>query len=121
MGNSKIKIKASYTRTNVPVASSGLRDKSNGAFATDVFTDIETINVVETLNGESAPFAIQTNETVAVEVNPAGKIIKAVSETTFDSEVRVKVADDDVALLNSSDELLDGFRLSTGSNRIIFE
>ena len=121
MGNSKIKIKATYERTNVPVASSQLRGTNSGGFTTDSFSDIETINVIETLNGESAPFVVQDNESVSIEVSIRGEIIKAIAGADFDSKIRVQVADDKVALLGSNDVLLDDFVLTGDNDKIRFE
>ena len=127
-GNSKILIKSTYKRKNVPVPSIGVRGSelgSNNKVAEDTFTDVEVLNVVEIHQGESAPFIEQDNKTVPILVQQDGLARTDIPETVFDSTVRVKTIEGTMAFLPPDAALRLGSTdyaiTDTGENRIYFE
>lgn len=126
-GNSKISIKSTYARQNVPVPSVGVRSSeigTNNKVAQDVFTDVEVLNVIEVHQGESAPFIEQDNKTVPILVQQDGLARADVPEEVFRSYVRVKTIEGVMALVPDSAVLVLGsseYKINSADrNRIYF-
>lgn len=111
-GATKISLKATYKRYDVPVPFAGARgtlsNTNDGKVDYDTFEDIETINVLRVTQGESPVVAVIENENVEIPVNSRGSILNAVSQASTESEVEIATVNGSSQIIRSGDVIKVG-------------